>query len=206
MMETRDFYNNFVPNLAKENARHKRVYIGLDQLPMGDVLDIGCGAGLTSKRLAERGRRVIAVDFADKAIEYAKANNNHPNIEYVCSNICDYKPEKVFNAISMVDVIEHLDLLHTKCLFDVINQASDESTILYVNIPYEHTLNYLHNHHRDLLQPVDEPYGLEDMVVDFRQYGFVPFKMELYWVQYLEMFLCRTQCFDLLMKKLYGSN
>jgi ubiquinone/menaquinone biosynthesis C-methylase UbiE len=38
-------------------------------------LDIGCGKGELSKLLSERVNKVIAVDFADKMIEYARSNN-----------------------------------------------------------------------------------------------------------------------------------
>ncbi|TMQ57130.1 MAG: methyltransferase domain-containing protein [Candidatus Eisenbacteria bacterium] len=44
-------------------------------LPRGArVLDIGCGAGLTSRRLLEHGLHVVAMDISPKMIELARSN------------------------------------------------------------------------------------------------------------------------------------
>jgi SAM-dependent methyltransferase len=40
----------------------------------GDALDLGCGGGQASLRLAARGYRVVGVDFAPSAIELARRN------------------------------------------------------------------------------------------------------------------------------------
>jgi SAM-dependent methyltransferase len=63
----------------------------LRQIPSGtDVcLDIGCGKGELTALLAERAGKVIAVDLADKMINYARSNNAAENIEYICGNILD---------------------------------------------------------------------------------------------------------------------
>ncbi|HZS94443.1 MAG TPA: class I SAM-dependent methyltransferase, partial [Chloroflexota bacterium] len=50
--------------------------------PGETVLDIGTGNGLFSRRLAELGARVVAIDVSDQLIELAKARNGHDAIEY----------------------------------------------------------------------------------------------------------------------------
>jgi 2-polyprenyl-3-methyl-5-hydroxy-6-metoxy-1,4-benzoquinol methylase len=50
----------------------------LDLQPGRHVLDIACGNGLTSRKLAELGARVTAFDFSANLIEKAKAREN-PN-------------------------------------------------------------------------------------------------------------------------------
>lgn len=52
-------------------------------------IDIGCGKGELSALLAEKVRKVISVDLADRMIEYARTNNPAENIEYICGNILD---------------------------------------------------------------------------------------------------------------------
>src|SRR5450432_1127122 len=46
------------------------------------ILDIACGNGLTSRRLARLGANVIAVDFAQELIELAKAHIDGTEIDY----------------------------------------------------------------------------------------------------------------------------
>lgn len=80
----------------------------LRQIPLGagTCLDIGCGKGELSKLLSERVSKVIAVDIADKMIEYARSNNAAGNIEYVCGNILDmvYAPSSLDIIISAATV------------------------------------------------------------------------------------------------------
>ncbi|MBK6647739.1 MAG: class I SAM-dependent methyltransferase [Anaerolineales bacterium] len=51
----------------------------LDPKPDSHILDIACGNGLTSRRLAEMGCRVTAFDFSANLIEYAKARTTDPS-------------------------------------------------------------------------------------------------------------------------------
>ena len=55
----------------------------LDIQPGQHILDIACGNGLTSRRLAALGAKVTAFDFSDNLIERAKARENPDSrIEY----------------------------------------------------------------------------------------------------------------------------
>jgi 2-polyprenyl-3-methyl-5-hydroxy-6-metoxy-1,4-benzoquinol methylase len=42
--------------------------------PPGDALELGCGGGQASLRLAARGHRVTGIDFSPTAIELARGN------------------------------------------------------------------------------------------------------------------------------------
>src|SRR6056297_1512263 len=61
------------------------------------ILDLGCGPGLYSKELAEKGYSVTGVDLSKRSIEYAKAqvSNKELNLEYKVQNFLelDYKEE-----------------------------------------------------------------------------------------------------------------
>lgn len=52
--------------------------------PGAKVLDIACGTGLTTRRLAALGAEVVAVDFAEQMIAHARARTNQHSdrIEY----------------------------------------------------------------------------------------------------------------------------
>src|SRR5512138_1516912 len=55
----------------------------LDPQPGQRILDIACGNGLTSRRLAALGAQVTAFDFSEKLIEKAKARST--NLESLIS-------------------------------------------------------------------------------------------------------------------------
>src|ERR1041385_590826 len=72
--EGNDFFNLLCwPSLAS--------FLGIN--PGQHVLDIACGNGLTSRRLAGLGAHVAAFDFSTNLIEKARARENpNSNIEY----------------------------------------------------------------------------------------------------------------------------
>lgn len=63
-------------------------------------LDIGCGKGELSFMLAQKSKRVIAVDLADKMIEKAKVLYPSKNIDYICDNILDMEFEN--NSLDVI--------------------------------------------------------------------------------------------------------
>ncbi|EKP4753901.1 class I SAM-dependent methyltransferase [Salmonella enterica subsp. enterica serovar Braenderup] len=74
------------------------------QLPAGArVLDLGCGPGFYTRRLAERGFRCTGVDFSPASIEWARqqAQAAELNIDYIHQDIRTYWPEAPFNFIMM---------------------------------------------------------------------------------------------------------
>ena len=69
----------------------------LDPQPGQHILDIACGNGLTSRRLATLGARVSAFDFSENLIEKAKAREN-PN-SLITYQIIDATSEKELLAL-----------------------------------------------------------------------------------------------------------
>jgi protein-L-isoaspartate O-methyltransferase len=52
------------------------------------VLEIGCGLGTAAGWLAQRGLRVVAVDFSERVIEQARtAFFNQPGVEFRCADV-----------------------------------------------------------------------------------------------------------------------
>lgn len=53
------------------------------------LLDVACGNGLTSRRLAGAGARVTAFDFSEEMIRFAKARDDGSSIEYLVVDATD---------------------------------------------------------------------------------------------------------------------
>lgn len=76
---------------------------------INSCLDIGCGQGELSALLSERADKVIAVDLADKMIDYAKEHNRSANIEYICDNILNMSfRDNSFDLIITTATAHHL--------------------------------------------------------------------------------------------------
>ena len=69
----------FWDKMMGEGNAFQRVLIGpaterlLRVLPGESVLDVACGNGVFSRRLAELGARVVAMDFSERFLELARA-------------------------------------------------------------------------------------------------------------------------------------
>lgn len=68
------------------------------------VLDLGCGPGLYSSQLCQRGMEVTGVDISKRSIDYAMqyAEENGLNIEYRCVDFFDIDYAGEFDAVLQI--------------------------------------------------------------------------------------------------------
>jgi SAM-dependent methyltransferase len=69
------------------------------------VLDVGCGSGLLSKTLMDKGYRVVAVDNDCRAVETSKKKGVPASL----SDIKSWKTEEKFDCVILADVLEHIE-------------------------------------------------------------------------------------------------
>ena len=69
-----------------------------------EIADFGCGPGLYSIRLAERGAIVTGIDFSENSLKYAKqaADKKGLKINYVHANYLDFETPNSFDLIIMI--------------------------------------------------------------------------------------------------------
>ncbi len=69
-----------------------------------EIADFGCGPGLYTTRLAERGAKVTGIDFSKNSLGYAKqiAEQNGLKIDYVHTNYLDFETTQRFDLIIMI--------------------------------------------------------------------------------------------------------
>lgn len=72
---------NLQQMIEEELLRHLR--------PQDRVLDIGCGDGASSRRLAEQCAEVVGVDYVPGFIDLAKKNGARPNLSFSTANVLD---------------------------------------------------------------------------------------------------------------------
>jgi 2-polyprenyl-3-methyl-5-hydroxy-6-metoxy-1,4-benzoquinol methylase len=69
-----------------------------------EIADFGCGPGLYTTRLAERGAIVTGIDFSENSLKYAKqvAEKEGLKINYIHANYLDFETSKKFDLITMI--------------------------------------------------------------------------------------------------------
>jgi 2-polyprenyl-3-methyl-5-hydroxy-6-metoxy-1,4-benzoquinol methylase len=69
-----------------------------------EIADFGCGPGLYTTRLAERGAIVTGIDFSKNSLKYAKqaADKKGLKINYVHANYLDFETQNSFDLITMI--------------------------------------------------------------------------------------------------------
>lgn len=76
------------------------------------ALEIGCGTGAFSRRLAEKAEQVVALDLSSEMIRVARSRSERiSNIEYRCADVMSHDlPSGVFDCISTIATLHHLPL------------------------------------------------------------------------------------------------
>ncbi len=82
----------------------------LDNIPTNStVLDIGCGKGLLSHKIAQRSKTVVGIDNNKESITYAKANFALPNLTFIEDDVTSYPFQQTFDIIILSNVLEHIE-------------------------------------------------------------------------------------------------
>ena len=134
---------SFVRQLVREGREKMQAAI-IEKLPKdlrgARILDAGCGTGVLSRMLDEKGAEVVGVDISEKLIEVAKDRSNlNKNIEYFAG---DMKEQSFGNF----DYIIAMDSLIHYSTEDVISSIADFSSrannsVLFTVIPSTFFLN-----------------------------------------------------------------
>jgi 2-polyprenyl-3-methyl-5-hydroxy-6-metoxy-1,4-benzoquinol methylase len=69
-----------------------------------EIADFGCGPGLYTTRLAERGAIVTGIDFSENSIKYAKqiASQEGLQVNYIQKNYLDFNTTDSFDIVTMI--------------------------------------------------------------------------------------------------------
>jgi 2-polyprenyl-6-hydroxyphenyl methylase/3-demethylubiquinone-9 3-methyltransferase len=75
------------------------------------ILDIGCGGGIFSEALARGGAEVVAFDASESSLDAAREHAKRAGlqIDYRLSTAEQFHPDREFDAVMAVDVLEHVE-------------------------------------------------------------------------------------------------
>lgn len=99
------------------------------------LLDIGCGVGGLTARLAAEGIETAGLDRSEKEIE--RARSQHPEITFVVHDVNDHLPgalREAFDTVVATEIIEHL--FSPRAVFDRATEALSAGGHLILSTPY----------------------------------------------------------------------
>lgn len=96
------YHSSDAPRKLQDIAR---TYQGTPQ----SILDLGCGTGFLTRLIYDRYKPKIltAVDISKKAVEIAMENKSD-DIDWVVSDVFDFKPQIEYDLVYVGDLVEHV--------------------------------------------------------------------------------------------------
>lgn len=113
---------------------------GLAIAPSDILLDLCCGNGLVTKRIAAVAGRVYGVDFSLALIEVARRHFSAPNIAYVCRSVTDLRIVNIggdrITKIYMIAALQYFTQESMRSLMSTIRELSGgKAPIYFTDIP-----------------------------------------------------------------------
>jgi 2-polyprenyl-3-methyl-5-hydroxy-6-metoxy-1,4-benzoquinol methylase len=81
----------------------------INNIKSGDsVLDIGCGIGFVSDKLAQKAKNVTGVDIEEKNLSIAKNKFVKENLRFILADATQYDFKEKFDVVILSNVLEHI--------------------------------------------------------------------------------------------------
>ncbi len=198
----KEFYDNFLDYLKRDrerpNPRHEYIKKRLNQIiqPGKEVLDLGCGIGITTEHIARIGaKKVVGVDLSPKLVAFAR--KTVPHAEFRVGDITKLKVHRSFDLITLVDVMEHIPEERYEALFANLELHSHEETMVYLSVPDPQWIEFVQTHRPEKLQIIDNSIHHFAMLELARKHGFILYFFNTYGIdvgcQYNEYILKREK-------------
>lgn len=185
--DVKEFYDNFLESKmldyrVRGNLRIERATERILDFvhPGSNVLDVGCGIGITAERIADEveNGHVWAFDISDRNIWYARETVNPPNVTFFVADVSQDRPRireeltEAVDVVTLVDVIEHIPKDSHTDLFCFLNSIMSERSFIILTYPSPQYQRHLKESNPDELQIIDQVIELEELLESARLSGF----------------------------------
>ncbi|MEM5598027.1 class I SAM-dependent methyltransferase [Niallia circulans] len=130
--------------------------------PGFEVLDLGCGNGITTNHISELGaNKVIGIDLSEKMIQSAR--EKYVNLDFRQGDITEIKLGNKFDLITLFDVMEHIPRSNYNNLFKSIKSHLKENGTVFISIPDPLFLDNLRIKSPEELQIIDNSIEIKEL-------------------------------------------
>jgi 2-polyprenyl-3-methyl-5-hydroxy-6-metoxy-1,4-benzoquinol methylase len=137
-MDLRSTYDRIAEDWNRDHSRDDWWKEGLGKFtsflkPHASVLDVGCGSGVKSKVLDEKGMVVTGIDFSEKMLEIAK--QRVPNGDFQLVDLYDLSGfDKTFDGIFAQAVLLHIPHEDVGSIIHALNKKLVPGGYFYVAV------------------------------------------------------------------------
>jgi len=215
MSQIKKFYEEFNSTLVKDrirpNLRIKRILKFIDNIFASylsqtknlRILDIGCGIGILSERLASYEKtKVDAIDISENNVGFAKKTVK--NVNFICGDFLTTDFSANYDFICLFDCLEHFPKSKHWDVFTKIKNLSSNNAVVAITTPNGQFID-AYSEVYDNLQIVDESIYFSDILQYASVFGFELIKYKLYDVDYnnqYQYFLLRKKQESFQLKKI----
>jgi demethylmenaquinone methyltransferase/2-methoxy-6-polyprenyl-1,4-benzoquinol methylase len=105
-------------------AEAAEVQDALDRFePVGEVLELACGTGLWTQRLAAHADRVTAVDGSPEMLELCRARVEGSNVEHAQADLFAWEPERVYDVCFFSFWLSHVPEERFEMFWEKVKRA-----------------------------------------------------------------------------------
>ncbi|MFI0239332.1 class I SAM-dependent methyltransferase [Streptomyces sp. NPDC016845] len=112
LAEQRAYYRAAAPEYDRPYAEYEalqQLLAVVDDLPIGgDVLELACGTGQWTRRLAARARSVTAVDAATEVLALARERTTSPTVQFIEADLFQWQPPRRYDTVFFAFWLSHI--------------------------------------------------------------------------------------------------
>lgn len=175
-----DFYERFsydvgIRDWRLANPRHVQLRLLAREALSGAragrrILDVGCGTGVMTACLRRFGA-VTAVDYSEAAI--ALARQFLPDVRFIAGSLeTAALPPGSFDVVTLFDVTEHVPEGDRQSFLDELARLATADALLLLSTPHPRHTEWMRRERPDLMQVVDEPVPLTELIGALEPQGF----------------------------------
>lgn len=137
-MNLKETYNRIAKDWHQDHREDDWWVKGTDKFisllgPGSLVLDVGCGAGIKSKYLVNKGLKVVGIDFSEKMIEIAR--QEVPSGDFLILDLDEAdKLDYLFDGIFMQAILLHIPKREVEEKIEKIAKRLKRGGYLYVGV------------------------------------------------------------------------